>query len=288
MIFAQISDLHVQEPGKLMQGRVDTEKALHHCVEALNQLDPQPDFVLVTGDLTNDAQPEEYAQFRKLIEPLRAPFYVIPGNHDDRDEMRAILPDHDYLRQMDPFIQYTIEGFPLRFIGLDTLVPGKGYGELCEPRLAWLDARLSEAPDRPTVLFLHHPPFLTGMRVMDSINCRSGDALAAVLARHPQVIRLLCGHVHRGVHTMFHGVEASIGPSPTHALMLDVRKRGSLGFILEPPGFHLHIWEPEMGLVTHVGFMGVFEEKILYDPNKAASNAAPPEPAKSPEPSPVA
>src|SRR5262249_19750049 len=111
------------------------------AVAHIMKLDPRPDIVLATGDLVEAGKPEEYANLRRLLAPLSMPVFVIPGNHDARDTLRAGFADHAYLPR-DGFIQYTIEDLPLRLIALDTLVPGKGHGELCEERLAWAEARL--------------------------------------------------------------------------------------------------------------------------------------------------
>ena len=94
-------------------------------------------------------------------------------------------------------MQYVVEGHPVRLIALDTLVPGQVGGLLCAERLIWLAARLEEAPARPTLIFMHHPPFVTGLQAMDAMGLEGKEELAAVIRRHPQVERLVCGHVHR-------------------------------------------------------------------------------------------
>jgi 3',5'-cyclic AMP phosphodiesterase CpdA len=141
-------------------------------------------------------------------------------------------------------------------IGLDTLVPGQPHGELCARRIAWLGDKLAEAPGRPTLLFMHHPPFLAGLANMDRQNCRNGEALGALLERNRQVIRILCGHVHRSVTTLWHGVTASIAPSPSHSCVFDLDPHASHDFVLEPPTCELHYWQEGAGLVSHTTFIG--------------------------------
>jgi 3',5'-cyclic AMP phosphodiesterase CpdA len=150
-------------------------------VEHLNRLDPRPDVVLITGDLVDTGKLEEYVLFRRLIASFAMPVYVIPGNHDEREAMRQALSDHYYLPKSGEFLHYVIDDYAIRLIGLDTTMPDQPRGELCVRRLTWLDERLSEASERPTVLFMHHPPFLTGIRHMDRQNCRNGDALGAII-----------------------------------------------------------------------------------------------------------
>ena len=68
-------------------------------------------------------------------------------------------------------------------------------GRLGDDQLAWLDDRLAE-DDRPSYVCLHHPPTTIGLGLMDPIRLRDGDALAAVVARHPHVVATLVGHAH--------------------------------------------------------------------------------------------
>src|SRR5688500_6288942 len=110
------------------------------------------------------------------------PVYLIPGNHDSREQMRASFPDHRYLAQSPQFIQYAIEDYPVRLLALDTVIPKKSGGELCEERLDWLEAKLREAPDRPTLVMMHHAPFATGLSYMDGIGLlRGGERLGRIM-----------------------------------------------------------------------------------------------------------
>ena len=133
----------------------------------VNALDPRPDVVLATGDLVEGGKPEEYARLKRLLAPLAMPVYLIPGNHDAREALRAAFADHAYL-PASGFLQYASRTQPVRLIALDTLVPGKPHGALCAERLDWLEARLGES-DRPTILFMHHPPFDCGIDAFDSM-----------------------------------------------------------------------------------------------------------------------
>ena len=93
---AQISDLHIKPPGTLAYGKVDTGRALERCVASLNAFDPAPDFVVISGDLADTPNVEEYDYLKRLLEPLKLPFAGIPGNHDSRELMRAAFPDAPY------------------------------------------------------------------------------------------------------------------------------------------------------------------------------------------------
>ncbi len=262
-LVAQLSDVHIKAAGKLSYRVVDTAGMLRACVAHLLAQRQRPDAVVFTGDLTDFGRADEYAVLRELLAPLSMPpslipIYLIPGNHDDRAAMREAFPDHAYLRQSPVFIQYVIETHPLRIVAIDTVVPGESGGALCEARLAWLEARLAEQPARPTLVLMHHPPFHTYIGHMDNIGLKGGESLAAVIRRHPQVERVLCGHLHRPIDVRFAGTIASTAPSPAHQVVLDLAADAASQFAMEPPAYRLHAFTPETGVVTHTAFVGSF------------------------------
>ena len=259
MLIAQITDPHIKAKGKLAYKKVDTENNLRRCVSHVQSLVPKPDVVLVTGDLTDFGREDEYALFRELMTPLGIPFYVIPGNHDTRDGMRQAFTDHDYLPSEGDYLQYVVEDYVVRLIGLDTTVPGKPEGNLCAERLAWLDGALKQEPLKPTVLFMHHPPIETGIEHMDVQNCQNAEALGDLLENHKQVIQLLCGHVHRPIYTQWRGITVTIAPSSSHYVALDLQPNGPADFTLEPPTVQLHAWRNNRELISHLSFVGSFD-----------------------------
>ena len=182
MLIAQISDLHIKAEGKLAYGIVDTAQMLRECVASIMQQNPLPDVVLVTGDMVDYGRKNEYDLLKELLAPLTMPIYVVVGNHDERRGLLAAFagPGFEYLQQCDEFVQYTVDLGGLRLITLDTAVPMEGRGKLCSKRLAWLEARLSE--DRtPTLVAMHHPPFLTGIAHMDSIGLEGSTELEKII-----------------------------------------------------------------------------------------------------------
>jgi Icc protein len=258
LLVCQISDLHIKLPGRLSYRQVDCAAMLARCVQEILRLRQRPDLVIATGDLVDFGRAEEYAHLRQLLAPLPMPVYLIPGNHDERAALREAFPDHPYLRQWQPFVQYAIEDWPVRIVALDTLIPGQGGGELCEERLAWLERTLAAQPDKPTLVVMHHPPFATLIGHMDSQGLRDSDGLAKVIARHAQVERVLCGHIHRPIQARFGGTLASTCPSPAHQVALDLAPDAASAFIMEPPGFQLHAWKKGLGVVSHTAFIGDF------------------------------
>ena len=258
---AQISDLHIKPPGALAYGRVDTAKALDRCVAALNAFEPAPDFVVISGDLADTPNVEEYDYLKRLLLPLKLPFAGIPGNHDSRELMRAAFPNAAYAFPSGALNQ-KIEVGELDLLLLDSSVPAHPHGELEASTLQWLDATLASSAGRPALLFLHHPPFIAGIWHMDRQNLRNADELASIVRRHPRVQIVATGHIHRATLTMFAGVPCTICPAPNHAVALDLAKLRAPSFRIEPPALRLHTWFAGEGfgqLVTHQVPIGEFD-----------------------------
>ena len=260
ILIAQISDLHIKPPGTFAYGKVDTAAALARCVAELNRFSPRPDLVVISGDLVDTPRQEEYDHLATLLAPLEIAFAAVPGNHDDRALMRAALPDQPYAAPAGALNLCRQVG-DLDVLLLDSSVPGAPHGMLDAATLAWLDATLAASRTRPALIFLHHPPFVTGIAHMDVQNLRDADALAAVLRRHPRTRLVAAGHVHRATLSVFGGVAATICPAPNHAVALDLDARWPPSFKIEPPAFHLHVCFPGEGfgsVVTHLVPIGEF------------------------------
>ena len=254
MLIAQISDMHICEPGSPPIGEADVIGNLERAVATINGLDPRPDIVLATGDLTGDGHDPEYAALRDIVSALEMPLYMIPGNHDRRDGLRAAFGHAGYLPPDGEFLHYVVDDYPVRIVAVDTVVPNAPHGLMDDERLAWLDATLAAAPARPTIVMMHHPPFTTGIKIMDSMRCSGGAAFGAVIEKHGQIERVLCGHVHRALQRHFHGTTAFVAPSTARQLQ-PLFRDVSLEYAAwsdEPPAFLLHLWREGEGIVTHL------------------------------------
>lgn len=250
-LLLQLSDLHIREPGKLAYGRIETAPYLKRAVETILRLPQAPDAVVITGDLTDFGRAAEYDHLRALLAPLTLPIYLMPGNHDDRLQMRQSFPDHTYWG-VSGFMQYSVAIGGLQLIALDTVVPQASSGSLCAERLQWLAAELNRHRSRPIVIAMHHPPFQTLIGHMDTIGLLEGsEALESLVAKHPNVERIICGHLHRAIQARFGGTIAATVPSPAHQVCLDLSPSAASMWTLEPPGFGLHVLPANGRLVSH-------------------------------------
>jgi Icc protein len=241
----QISDPHIGAAW----GVGDPDAKLAAAVDSIRALAPTPNALLVSGDLAENAADAEYGRLRSLLSPLDAPLHVLPGNHDDRGVMRrhfALPGEH-----AEP-VQYAADLGPLRLVALDTSRPGEDRGELDPARLGWLENTLADEPERPTLVAMHHPPLSTGIPAMDEIGLPADDrrGLGEVVRRHPQVRRIVAGHVHCTAVSDLDGRVVLAVPSTYVQIRLDFDAR-ELRLDAEPTGFALHVML-DGTLVSHI------------------------------------
>ena len=268
MLVAQISDLHLgfepDTPREFNRARLDC------ALEKIRELDPPPDLLLATGDLVDRGDVASYQRLREALAELPFPVYFAVGNHDVRANFARIFPDATFA---DGFLQYTIEGGPLRLIVLDTLEPGRHGGAFCEVRAQWLRERLDEAPDRATLIVQHHPPIEVGIAWMNTDPAEPWvERLAACLVGRPNVRGLICGHIHRAATTLWQGLTVATCPSTAPQVALDLKPidpdlpdhRPLI--VADPPAYKLHWWNGRE-LISHYQTAENHEVLARYDDN---------------------
>jgi 3',5'-cyclic AMP phosphodiesterase CpdA len=254
LLVAQVTDTHIGSADERPAG-VNLER-LDRVLNRLSALARRPDILLVTGDLADRDEEAPYRLLKERLERCPFPAHVAIGNHDSREAARAVFGGGDV-----PFFHYVVDAGPLRLIMLDTVEPGRHGGAFCEVRSAWLRNRLAEAPERPTLVALHHPPFATGI---DWLTTAPGEPwvarLEAALTGRRQVVALVAGHVHRTIAASLSGIPVLVCPPVAAPLALDLapldpeRPDGRPLVVDGPPGYTLHLWHGGR-LVTHVDFV---------------------------------
>jgi 3',5'-cyclic-AMP phosphodiesterase len=265
MLIAQISDTHIPGWGKKTYGIAPMAENLVRCVDHLNQCSPKPDVVLVTGDITATGMVEEAEQAANILGRLESPFYIIPGNHDDRASLRSTFSEQTLPSGFQGFSNYVIEDFDIRLIAVDSTRPGVPGGDICQTRATWLDQCLSEAKDRPTVIFMHHPPVKCGVLETDIDGFSGADLLGDVIGKYTNIERVLCGHIHLPAHVRWRGTVVSTAPSMGMQLGLDLILQRPSEFTLEAPGYQLHFWTPQKDLVTHTVYVREVNGPYLFE-----------------------
>jgi Icc protein len=240
-LLVQITDTHIVERGKLLYGMADTAHHLAETVSEINAMRPQPDAVLITGDLVEHPGPVTYSHFADLIEPLTAPAYLMPGNHDSPQAMHEYFGNTSMFPTQAPHYQYAIEDFPLRVLMLNSHYDNSELPYFGRRRLQWLEDTLN-ASDRPTLIAIHHPPMRTGIEFIDMVGSKWYTDLGAVLLRHPQVVKVICGHGHVDMNGMLGHIPVQMAGAIAHQLIAGRVVDVAPSFANYPVAPMLHHW----------------------------------------------
>jgi 3',5'-cyclic-AMP phosphodiesterase len=249
VLVAQVTDPHLE----LGPGDGTSAAAVEAAVTEILGLDVPPAAVLLTGDIANTASPAEYRRMRELLAPLPMPVHPIPGNHDDRDELRAAFADHAGVAGTDGYVHYTAGAGPVWLVLCDSTEPGEVPGGMGADRLAWLDAALAAGDGAPTLIAMHHPPIPLGLPAVDPAGIPDADrrGLAEMLRRHPGVRAIVAGHVHRAASGLLGSCPVLTCPSVTDQVRLGFAPDATVALVPEPPALAIHAIGPEVGLVSH-------------------------------------
>jgi len=247
-LIAQITDSHVgvgPEDGPSVD-------ALASAVAAINDLDPQPVAVLLTGDIAANGRLEEYERVRELLSPLPMPVHPLMGNHDDREALRAGFSDHPGVAAAGEFIQYSARCGPVTVVACDTHDPDWYGGRLGPDRLAWIEAELERAAGSPTILAMHHAPILTGIHEFDAEIPLDADDRAAIAAlpQHPDLI--VTGHIHLPLRGAVGTTPVFVCPSVDLQAAFDLTPGAEVRLVPDPPGFGVHIHGADPQLISYV------------------------------------
>jgi 3',5'-cyclic-AMP phosphodiesterase len=226
---AQITDTHLFSDDRQEMLGCRTNLSFQTVIDRIRQLQPQPDLLLLTGDLTQDETIASYEYLRSLIDPLEIPTYWIPGNHDQGlADMEQVLNS----AFISPDKQFQQGGW--NFILLNTMGIGLVQGRLSAEELTRLEQQLQH--EQPTIVVLHHPPLPVGAECMDRIRLENSAEFFEIIDRFPQIKLVVFGHIHHTFEQQRKSVQY-IG-TPSSCVQL---KPLSQAFILDdqPPGFRL-------------------------------------------------
>ena len=231
--------IHFSDPQVIPAGRlnydIDPQIRLQGCIDSILKDSRSAEACIITGDLTHAGEKIAYKVLQEALSKLPMPLYMLMGNHDSREEFRSAFPDHPV--DNHGYIQFAVPTKAGKLIGLDTLNAGHRGGVLCEQRLAWLTQQLEG--NEPVFLFMHHPPFATGIANMDPDGLQNADEFLKVLTPFKSRIRhIFFGHLHRSVSGNWHGISYSCPTSLVHQTPFDFDNRKLTHLSPEPPQYH--------------------------------------------------
>ncbi len=223
MRFAHISDLHVcHDPPASSGVRGDISEMVEAIARDLDRISGILDFVVVSGDLTEDAHPDSFRAFARIFETLPLPVFAVPGNHDGPAAFRESKKRLGFLSDCD-ISGRVVDLGPLRVLGLDTCVEAQMTGALSAGDFSLLESELTAPGETPLVIVMHHPPFATGLSDFDAISRLEGNAeFARLLQTTGARPVILCGHIHQPYYATWHGAACFVAGSPAAPFMADL------------------------------------------------------------------
>jgi 3',5'-cyclic AMP phosphodiesterase CpdA len=210
--FVQLSDTHWGFQGA---PNPDAKVTLPKAVAAVNALNPQPDFIVFTGDLTHTTDdPAErrrrLAEFKKIISELKVKdVRLMPGEHD------ASLDRGEAYREFFGAPYYSFDHEGVHFIALDNVSdPAARIGE---EQLAWLKADLAKQGADARIVVLTHRPLFPLYPQWDWAT-KDGEQAIELLMPHRNVT-VFYGHIHqehhfKTAHIEHHSAKSLIFPLP--------------------------------------------------------------------------
>lgn len=268
IFFAHLTDTHINVPGKNPLFEMDMTKKLRETFAELGKLSQKPAFVVISGDLTQDGDTEDYRHLRMLLdeekEKLGVPVYVALGNHDTRSFFRE-----GYLQEepSEESYYYTVMEGGLRLIVLNTQIPGKHAGELDEEQLKWLREELETPAPNGTIIVHHHPVVPTLTPLMDSHLLDNPQDLAAAIAGS-DVIGMLSGHIHCNNIGLFHGVPSAAATGV--AFGIEPTSNESMKFV-DNSGYNLVLVKEGQMIVHPMAMAG--DQKVVFEWKMDAAHA---------------
>lgn len=205
--FIQITDSHLfaTEDSKLLG--MNTQDSLSAVLDRIKREQPEFDFFLCTGDLSQDGSVNSY---RRLWQILNDEFgkdqYWIPGNHDDRPNMLQVVSED---QEMKPVIDLGA----WQIVQLDSQVPGSVHGRLAESQLAIYEQALLQSPAKHTLVCMHHHPLPMHCEWLDPQQIKNSQALLDIAYDHDNAKVVLWGHVHQETHQTINGTQFISTPS---------------------------------------------------------------------------
>ncbi|MGM0954025.1 MAG: 3',5'-cyclic-AMP phosphodiesterase [Pseudomonadota bacterium] len=239
----QLTDPHLMASADGSLLGVNTRDSLSAVIDEALAVHGQPDLLLATGDITQDASAEAYRVFGEKLQAFHCPSLWIAGNHDDAGVLNQIAAEYQANQRQ------RVQG-GWHFIMLDSSVPGKVYGELPESELAFLEKALCAHPELPAMVCLHHHPVSVGADWMEEIGLKNRDAFWQILDKHPQVEIVLWGHIHQDLEQQRNGVQLIASPSTCIQFAA-----GATDFAVESlaPGYRWFELQPSGNFSTEVG-----------------------------------
>ena len=261
MKFIHVTDTHYVPKGKMLYGR-DPRETLEIAIIDINKHHNDAELMVITGDLTHWGEKKAFINLKETLSECSVPWRLLVGNHDKRDNFLDVFPSQQ--RDASGFVQSTMSTTAGTFIFLDTSLEGTHAGHFCETRQNWLANTLAQAMT-PIFIFMHHPPFDTGIGSADKIGLQQKENFQDIIQPHKHRVRhLFFGHIHRPISGSWIGIPVSSIRGMNHQVWFDMtaeKLRGSF----EPPAYAVVLISKDAVVIHNHDFLDSSKKFILSD-----------------------
>ena len=241
----QLSDMHLYRDQNSLLAGVPTWTTFRAVLDCVRRRHKNFDYLVFTGDLAQDEALETYQMLRDTLGDWIPRCRVIPGNHDDRRNMRAVFPE--LLPDGEGPLTFHLQCEGWRVIGLDSLVPGETSGHIDTSQLRWLRAQLAKDQGNPVLLFIHHPPIPINVAWLDDLGLDGATEFVELIETSPQIKLICAGHVHQeftgqlGAAALYTTPSTCVQFAARHEKAFDTSKAGYRTIVLDKEGYHTEV-----------------------------------------------
>lgn len=243
----QVTDPHLFADQDAQLLGVNTAKSLQAVLNTIGTDHSLADFMLASGDISQDYSAESYHHFVNAVLPLGLACHYLPGNHDDPRIMQLNMQGTNI------FGQRRILAGNWQIIMLDSTVRGKPGGFISETELELIRTAAESEPERHILLVMHHNPIKVNCAWLDQHWMSNGHEFLEQVSQLIQVKGLLWGHVHQQIDQEYSGRHGPIQLMATPSTCIQFKPKSSY-FALDAvqPGYRLLDLKADGRILTHI------------------------------------
>lgn len=250
----QISDTHIFSDTKNTLLGVNTAESLQAVIKLIQEKEKDINFILVTGDLSQDYSQNAYRHIADMLQPLQYPTYYVPGNHDDPQVMASVFPRGNIMNDT----HIILNNWQLLLLNSHKYKCVEGV--LDPSQLEFLETTLEKYTEHQAIVVFHHHPMQVGSAWLDKLGLTNADAFWDLVKKFPQVKHLIFGHVHQVHEEEINGVQCYSAPSTCIQFK---RHQDTFGLENLNPGYRWYELNDDGTLETGVErldkYIGVFD-----------------------------
>ena len=209
MDIIQITDLHVMRDIKQRKHNCEPYSTLSNTLRNINLNHKNIEYLIVTGDLSNDYSPESYKHIKDLLNKYKFKTSLLPGNHDDYNLMKLLEDDLITIGNLN------LHKSNILTYNFDTHIPGKISGKLKKYQIEKLLDILAQSENlKEVLLFTHHPLKPIGSKWIDKHVCENSELLLNALKSYSDLsFNIFSGHVHQEFYLEMDNIKIYTTPS---------------------------------------------------------------------------